>query len=114
MVRLRGCARCTTRYGPNSVRAHLDSYGIWCSGVSAGEVGDERITEHKNAPLVFRVCAEDWVMSDRTALDDLRRQRMSEPGAAAAYEAARLANERGEQRRQRPEDRGRTLADDKS
>ncbi len=34
-------------------------------------------------------------MSERTSWEDLRDQRMAEPGAAAAYEAARLAYELG-------------------
>lgn len=34
-------------------------------------------------------------MTERTNWDDLREQRMSEPGAAEAYEAAKLAFELG-------------------
>lgn len=34
-------------------------------------------------------------MSERTSWDDLRTERMSEPGAAEAYEAAKLAFELG-------------------
>jgi ribosome-binding protein aMBF1 (putative translation factor) len=34
-------------------------------------------------------------MSERTSWDDLRAQRMSEPGAAEAYEATKLAFELG-------------------
>jgi ribosome-binding protein aMBF1 (putative translation factor) len=49
-------------------------------------------------------------MSDRTDWNDLRRHRMSEPGAAEAYEATRRAFELGKAVRQLREDRGWTQA----
>ncbi|WP_433216805.1 helix-turn-helix domain-containing protein [Microtetraspora malaysiensis] len=45
-------------------------------------------------------------MTERTAWTDLRDQRMAEPGAAEAYEAARLAFELGRTVRQMREARG--------
>ena len=45
-------------------------------------------------------------MSDRARWSDLRRHRMAEPGAEAAYESARLAYELGRAVRELREGRG--------
>ncbi|GAA3199661.1 helix-turn-helix domain-containing protein [Nonomuraea roseoviolacea] len=50
-------------------------------------------------------------MTERTAWKDLRDQRMAEPGAAEAFEAARLAFELGRTVRQMREARGWSLSE---
>jgi Helix-turn-helix domain/Phage derived protein Gp49-like (DUF891) len=58
------------------------------------------------SPRNTRLRTRSESMSKRASWEDLRNQRMAEPGAAAAYESARLAYELGRPARAMREQRG--------